>query len=82
MTEEPIYVTRARDLRHRASMTLVQLAVRAGISTGVLHKMETAEADDDLLLMGVDKFLKVADALDTTAASVYPRLRNKLGDTD
>ena len=71
-----LYVTRVRDLRKRSGMSMNELSVRAGVSTGVLARIETAQEDTDIGLVGLDKLIKIADAMETTAASLYPRLKH------
>lgn len=77
MDDDRNRITKVRERRQRAGLTMAQLAVAADMSNGVLSRIENAESHHKLDLVGVGKFLSLAQVLRCSAADLYPALRDK-----
>lgn len=65
--------TRCRELRKRKGMTQLELADEAGVSVGLIHRLEIGE--QSLSKTWVCSLIAVADALGVAPYTLYPRLR-------
>lgn len=71
---QPTPVTNLLRERHRAKVTQLELAAKAGMSLGVIARIEHATDHQAIGLIGVDKFIRLAEALGLCADELYPRL--------
>lgn len=57
-----------------SGISQVQLAEKAGVSLGVIRRLELAETEEDLMGTPVGTFLKVSKALEVAPSVLWPRL--------
>jgi len=74
VTTTPSYTTRVRELRQARGLNMHDLAYQAGISIGVIDRLEKATHLDEVERIGVGQFIKVAAVLGTTAVKLLPEL--------
>ena len=72
MPNKPI--TRCRELRDRADLTLVELAAAARVSIDLIRRWEGATNEEQVSHLKMDGLERIAEVLGVVPSTIYPRL--------
>lgn len=70
----PNGATHCRRLRTKAGLSMIELAVKAGVSPGTIQRLEYASSPDEVEHITIGSVIKVSDALGVRPWQLYAEL--------